>query len=111
MVEYTLQELSAIIVKYVRAGEDLPEPYCDDPTCQALRALWSIILHPGKNQNVRMQALREYFDRVLGKAGALGERSQGTEEVDLGRLSGDEAAELVRLLNKAKGTDDDATDQ
>lgn len=103
MARKSLEEISREVMSYAVNNTGLPEPWCHDPDYQAALALWKCIVIPGQNKNARLTALKEYYDRVHGKAGTGLEAGEGMEEVDLGRLTPDESRELIRLLAKAKG--------
>jgi hypothetical protein len=105
---FTLYEISCQVLPWAESCQPLPEPFNADPDYQAMKALWRVILGGGKNENARLAAVKEYWDRVRGKVGAEGENQQTDEEYDLSKLDSDELKTFLALIAKMKGeTNDD----
>lgn len=104
---FTLYEISCQVLPWAESCQPLPEPYNADPDYQAMKALWRVILGGGKNENARLAAVKEYWDRVRGKAGAEGEDGQGGNEYDLSKLNSDELKTFLALIAKMKEEDDE----
>jgi len=104
---FTLYEISCQVLPWAESCQPLPEPYNADPDYQAMKALWRVILGGGKNENARLAAVKEYWDRVRGKVGVDGEEQAIGDEYDLSKLTGDELKTFLALISKMKGEEDE----
>jgi hypothetical protein len=99
---YSLYEISCQVMPYASKSLPLPESHESDPDYQSMRALWGIILHERRNSTARLTAIREYYDRVIGKA-KDGENDGESETYDLLKLTPDERETFLALVAKMKG--------
>lgn len=92
------------VLDHVVAYQPLGEPLCYDPDAQAAFALMQLIVHGGLGKPHRLQAIKEYNERVWGKVKDQGTGPLDSEQLDLSKLDEDELATLIALLKKAERT-------